>query len=71
MIDLSLCLRCQFCYVVHSKEPRSAKLLGGQKMYEIAVIGAGPAGASAALFAAKAGKKTLLIDNDKGMTRRG
>lgn len=41
------------------------------RMYEIAVIGAGPAGASAALFAAKAGKKTLLIDNDKGMTRRG
>ena len=40
-------------------------------MYEIAIIGAGPAGASAALFAAKAGKKTLLIDNDKGMTRRG
>jgi len=40
-------------------------------MYEIAVIGAGPAGASAALFAAKAGKTTLLIDNDKGMTRRG
>lgn len=40
-------------------------------MYEIAVIGAGPAGASAALFAAKAGKQTLLIDNDKGMTRRG
>lgn len=40
-------------------------------MYEIAVIGAGPAGASAALFTAKAGKKTLLIDNDKGMTRRG
>ncbi|QWU16810.1 Pyridine nucleotide-disulphide oxidoreductase [Paenibacillus sophorae] len=40
-------------------------------MYDIAVIGAGPAGASAALFAAKAGKKTLLIDNDKGMTRRG
>ncbi|MNI67379.1 Thioredoxin reductase [compost metagenome] len=40
-------------------------------MYEIAIIGAGPAGASAALFAAKAGKQTLLIDNDKGMTRRG
>lgn len=40
-------------------------------MYEIAVIGVGPAGASAALFAAKAGKETLLIDNDKGMTRRG
>lgn len=40
-------------------------------MYEVAIIGAGPAGASAALFTAKAGKKTLLIDNDKGMTRRG
>lgn len=40
-------------------------------MYEIAVIGAGPAGASAALFAAKAGKQTLLVDSDKGMTRRG
>lgn len=39
-------------------------------MYDIAVIGAGPAGATAALFAAKAGKKTLLLDNDKGMTKR-
>lgn len=39
-------------------------------MYDIAIIGAGPSGATAALFAAKAGKKTLLIDNDKGMTRR-
>lgn len=39
-------------------------------MYDIAVIGAGPAGASAAIFAAKAGKKTIVIDNDKGMTRR-
>ncbi len=39
-------------------------------MYDIAVIGAGPAGATAALFAAKAGKKTLLIDNDKTMTKR-
>lgn len=36
-------------------------------MYDIAVIGAGPAGASAALFAAKAGKNTLLIHNDKSM----
>ncbi|RJS58756.1 FAD-dependent oxidoreductase [Bacillus sp. PK3_68] len=39
-------------------------------MYDIAVIGAGPAGASAALFAAKAGKKTIVIDSDKGMTKR-
>jgi len=39
-------------------------------MYDIVIIGAGPAGGSAALFAAKAGKKTLLIDNDKGMTKR-
>ncbi|MEW9669335.1 FAD-dependent oxidoreductase [Ammoniphilus sp. 3BR4] len=39
-------------------------------MYDIVVIGAGPAGASAALFAAKAGKKTLVIDSDKSMTKR-
>lgn len=39
-------------------------------MYDIAIIGAGPAGASAALFAAKSGKKTLLVDNDKSMTKR-
>jgi thioredoxin reductase (NADPH) len=39
-------------------------------MYDIAIIGAGPAGASAALFAAKAGKKVLVIDNDKSITKR-
>lgn len=39
-------------------------------MYDIVIIGGGPAGGSAALFAAKAGKKTLLIDNDKSMTKR-
>ncbi|MCD8511698.1 MAG: FAD-dependent oxidoreductase [Bacillus sp. (in: Bacteria)] len=39
-------------------------------MFEIAIIGAGPAGASAALFAAKAGKKTLVIDSGKSMTSR-
>lgn len=39
-------------------------------MYDIVVIGAGPAGASAALFTAKAGKKTLMIDDDKSVTRR-
>lgn len=38
--------------------------------YDIAIIGAGPSGASAALFAAKAGKKTLLIDSDQSITKR-
>ncbi|MCT8137132.1 FAD-dependent oxidoreductase [Anaerobacillus sp. CMMVII] len=39
-------------------------------MYDIIIIGAGPAGASAALFAAKAGKETLLIDSDKSITKK-
>jgi thioredoxin reductase (NADPH) len=39
-------------------------------MYDVAIIGAGPAGASAAIFTAKAGKKTVLIDNDKSITKR-
>ncbi|MBW7453974.1 FAD-dependent oxidoreductase [Paenibacillus sepulcri] len=39
-------------------------------MVDIAIIGAGPAGGSAALFAAKAGKKTLLIDSDQSITKR-
>jgi thioredoxin reductase len=39
-------------------------------MYEVIIIGAGPAGASAALFTAKAGKKTLLLDSDQSMTKR-
>lgn len=39
-------------------------------MFDVAIIGAGPAGASAALFTAKAGKKTLLFDHDKGLTKR-
>ncbi|MFK7694874.1 FAD-dependent oxidoreductase [Paenibacillus sp. HJGM_3] len=39
-------------------------------MYDIAIIGAGPAGASAAIFAAKAGKKTLVIDSDQSVTKR-
>lgn len=37
-------------------------------MYEVAIIGAASTGASAGLFTAKAGKKTLLIDNDKSGT---
>ena len=39
-------------------------------MYDVIVIGAGPAGASAAIFTAKAGKNTLIIDNDQSVTRR-
>ncbi len=39
-------------------------------MFEVAIIGAGPAGASCAIITAKAGKKTVMIDNDKGVTKR-
>jgi thioredoxin reductase len=39
-------------------------------MFDIAIVGAGPAGASAALFAAKAGKKVLVIDSDQSITKR-
>jgi thioredoxin reductase (NADPH) len=39
-------------------------------MYDVAIIGAGPAGASAALFTAKAGKKTLMIDSNQSITKR-
>lgn len=39
-------------------------------MSDILIIGAGPAGASAALFAAKAGKSTVLIDSDSSMTKK-
>lgn len=39
-------------------------------MNDIIIIGAGPAGASAALFASKAGKKTLLIDSDQSITKK-
>jgi thioredoxin reductase (NADPH) len=38
-------------------------------MHDLIVIGGGPAGASAAVFAARAGLRTLVIDADKGMTR--
>jgi thioredoxin reductase (NADPH) len=41
-----------------------------RSMYDIAIIGGGPAGGSAALFAAKAGKKTILLDANKSMTAR-
>ncbi|WP_423799433.1 FAD-dependent oxidoreductase [Neobacillus sp. SAB-20_R2A] len=39
-------------------------------MFDVVIVGAGAAGASAALFTAKAGKQTLVIDNDKSMTKR-
>lgn len=39
-------------------------------MYDIAIIGAGPAGASAAIFTAKAGQKTIVFDSDQSITRR-
>lgn len=39
-------------------------------MFDVLIVGAGPTGASAALFTAKAGKKTLVIDNDKSVTKR-
>ncbi|GEL07644.1 FAD-dependent oxidoreductase [Salisediminibacterium halotolerans] len=39
-------------------------------MYDIIVVGAGPAGASAALIAAKAGKSTLMLDNDTSITKK-
>lgn len=39
-------------------------------MYDVAVVGGGLAGGSAAIFLAKAGLKTLMLDNDKGQTRR-
>jgi len=39
-------------------------------MSDVVIIGGGPAGASAALFAARAGLSTVVIDADKGGTRR-
>ncbi|MDD9147624.1 MULTISPECIES: NAD(P)/FAD-dependent oxidoreductase [unclassified Sporolactobacillus] len=39
-------------------------------MYDVAIIGGGPAGQSAALFTGRAGLKTLLLDNEKGLTKR-
>ena len=39
-------------------------------MYEVAIIGAGPAGGSAAIFTAKAGKKTVILDSNQSATKR-
>jgi thioredoxin reductase (NADPH) len=38
--------------------------------YDVAIIGGGPAGASAAIFTARAKLTTLLVDADAGLTRR-
>jgi thioredoxin reductase (NADPH) len=38
-------------------------------MYDVAIIGGGPAGASAAIFTAKASKKTVVLDEEDGMTQ--
>ena len=38
--------------------------------YDVAIVGGGPAGASAATFTARAGLQTVVIDADTGMTRR-
>ena len=38
--------------------------------YDLVIVGGGPAGASAAIFSARAGLRTLVVDADKGMTRR-
>lgn len=39
-------------------------------MYDLVIVGGGPAGASAATFAGHAGLQTVVVDADKGMTRR-
>src|SRR5688500_763389 len=41
-----------------------------QDITSIVIVGGGPAGASAAIFTARAGLSTVVIDADKGMTRR-
>lgn len=39
-------------------------------MYDVIIVGGGPAGQSAAIFTSKAGKKTLILDDEKGLTQR-
>ncbi|RUL51621.1 pyridine nucleotide-disulfide oxidoreductase [Lysinibacillus antri] len=43
---------------------------GGIYLCMMAIIGGGPAGGSAAIYTAKAGKKTIIIDSDQGVTKR-
>jgi thioredoxin reductase len=37
---------------------------------DVVIVGGGPAGASAAVFTARAGLNTVVVDADKGITRR-
>jgi thioredoxin reductase len=37
---------------------------------DVVIVGGGPAGASAAIFTARAGLSTVVIDADRGITRR-
>jgi thioredoxin reductase (NADPH) len=53
-------------YAIGRKSPIQEVL----SMYDVAIVGGGPAGASAATFTARAGLQTVLIDADAGMTRR-
>jgi thioredoxin reductase len=39
-------------------------------VYDLVIVGGGSAGASAATFAGHAGLQTVVLDGDKGMTRR-
>ncbi|HET7579996.1 MAG TPA: FAD-dependent oxidoreductase [Bacillales bacterium] len=39
-------------------------------MYDVIIVGGGPAGQSAAIFTSKAGKNTLILDDEKGLTQR-
>jgi thioredoxin reductase len=39
-------------------------------VYDLAIVGGGPAGASAAIFTSRAGLQTVVLDADRGMTRR-
>jgi thioredoxin reductase len=38
--------------------------------YELVIVGGGPCGASAAVFAGRAGLRTAVVDNGEGMTQR-
>ena len=40
------------------------------EVFDVVIVGGGPAGASAATFTARAGLATAVVDADKGITRR-